>query len=411
MKKLTQRHKVLIAWLLFAACAIGLAANVIIWKLGLTAASSPYDAVQTVFWSGVVPLVFSFLAVLIINRRPDNRVGWLMMLIGLATLNPASSIVETMATSPERLTFGLWLVLWMDTWSWMPAIFPLFLILLHFPTGQPPSSRWNWVNRLALGMGVFFLLYSAFGTEIGPLDGRWVTTNPVGFYSFEIIDKLFLVVWTAGLVTLLVASVLSLFVRYRRAPTNMRLQIKWLLFAGLFFTVIFISSAGKSDSNSIGIQDILFVLSILAIPAAIAIAILRHRLYDIDLIIRRTLVYSLLTGVLSLVYFGGVALSQNFLSGNRGQLPPFVIVLTTLAIATLFNPLRRRLQETIDRHFYRQKYDAEKALGEFAKSARSSTNLLELSSKLVDVVCETLQPDSVNLWLNPGNPQTEQEKI
>jgi hypothetical protein len=169
-------------------------------------------------------------------------------------------------------------------------------------------------------------------------------------------------------------------------------------------------SAMTIDLPSMGVMNYLFVLSILAIPAAIAIAILRYRLYDIDLIIRRTLVYSLLTGLLSLVYFGGVALSQNFLTGDRGQLPPFVIVLTTLAIATLFNPLRRRMQETIDRRFYRQKYDAEKALGEFSTSVRSSTDLIQLSNNLVSVVSNTLQPDSINLWLKTGNPNTEQEK-
>jgi hypothetical protein len=141
----------------------------------------------------------------------------------------------------------------------------------------------------------------------------------------------------------------------------------------------------------------------------LAIAITRYRLFDLDILIRRTLVYSLLSGLLGLVYFGGVALFQAILTADRGLLTAgeavsgqpsaVVIVITTLAIAALFNPLRRRIQDFIDRRFYRRKYDAEKALAEFAAAARSEMDLQLLSSKLVDVVQQTVQPESARLWL------------
>jgi hypothetical protein len=410
MKRFFQDRRVLIGRILFAACLLGSAAELIVWVSRLTKLPTAYDINQVIAWGAALPIVFSFLGMLIITHQPGNRIGWFMMLIAVFSLNPASFFANSLSTPPEHLTPVLWLVLWTDAWSWVPVIFPIFLIPLHFPTGQPPSPRWNWVNRLALGMWLFFMVFVAFGDKIGPLNGNWEIPNPVGFYSFEQVNTPFQVIWTAGLFTLLLAGVVSLFVRYRRSSENIRLQIKWLLYSGAFFAVIYIISAMTIDLPSMGVINNLFVLSILAIPTAIAIAILRYRLYDIDLIIRRTLVYSLLTGMLSLVYFGGVALSQNFLTGDHGQLPPFVIVLTTLAIATLFNPLRRRLQETIDQRFYRQKYDLEKALAEFATSARTSTDLSELSSDLVGVVSKTLQPNYINLWMKQIIAHTYQEK-
>jgi hypothetical protein len=135
---------------------------------------------------------------------------------------------------------------------------------------------------------------------------------------------------------------------------------------------------------------------------SLAIAITRYRLFDIDVIIRKTLVYSLLTGLLSLAYFGGVALLQALLAAVGGQLSAAVIVVTTLAIAALFNPLHRRIQDFIDRRFYRQKYDTEKALAQFTAAARSETDLDQLSNHLTNTVRQTLQPEQVSLWLKPG---------
>jgi hypothetical protein len=158
---------------------------------------------------------------------------------------------------------------------------------------------------------------------------------------------------------------------------------------------------GSTFSDAENLWNFLFALGMFAFPAAIATAILRYRLYDIELIIRRTLQYSLLTGLLSLVYFGGVALLQSLLSAFGGQSSAVVIVVTTLAIAALFHPLRRRVQGFIDQRFYRQKYNAEKALADFATAARSETNLAQLSDYLTSTVQETLQPDQVSLWLQP----------
>ena len=189
--------------------------------------------------------------------------------------------------------------------------------------------------------------------------------------------------------------------RYRNAQAIEREQIKWLLYAGAFFAVtyaltFFLTPVDESQS---GWGNLWFVLSILLIPIAIAIAILRYRLYDIDVIIRKTLVYGLLTALLAFVYFGSIVLLQTLFDHLTGQQSPIIIVISTLLIAALFTPLRRRVQDVIDRRFFRKKYDAAQVLADFARHARDETDLDSLTAELARVVGETMQPERVNVWL------------
>jgi hypothetical protein len=211
--------------------------------------------------------------------------------------------------------------------------------------------------------------------------------------------------WLVSLGTITTLGTASLFVRYRRAAAVERQQIKWLLFACVIFTIMYVStSLTYQDSNSNKVMNALvFLVGMPMIPVTIAFAILRHRLWDIDVIIRKTLVYAALTASLALVFFGGVTLLQQVVGRITGtENSPVAIVLSTLAIAALFSPLRRRIQAFIDRRFYRRKYNAEQALADFAASARSETDLDALSSKLVELVSQTVQPVRVTLWLKPN---------
>ena len=284
-----------LAWALAALCTLGALVQLVLWLLQQKSPISLFDWVQALGWGLAIPVVFSTLAALIIMRQPFNRVGWLMMLIALATVNPVGPILQRLPSPPELLTPGLWLLLWFDNWSWIPVIFPIFLIPLHFPSGRPPSPRWRWVNRLALGMWLFFIVFGSFLDTIGPSGAEWKLANPIGVIPDRVWLGPILIVWGIGLITLVSASVISLLVRYRRAPAGERQQIKWLLYAGAVFAVFyalnyFLSTAGQWGSANAWL-NLLFVVSILAFPVAIAIAILRYRLYDIDVIIRKTLVY------------------------------------------------------------------------------------------------------------------------
>jgi hypothetical protein len=186
--------------------------------------------------------------------------------------------------------------------------------------------------------------------------------------------------------------------RYLRISTREeKQQTKWFLMGFVFALALDFVSEALGEYNpyhsEVGLAIFAFV------PLGLGVAILRYRLWDIDLIIRRTMQYTLLTGLLSLVYFGGVALLQAALAVIGGQSSAVVIVVTTLAIAALFNPLRRRIQDFIDRRFYRQKYDAEQALADFAAAARAETDLAQLSGRLTFTVQQTLMPERLSLWL------------
>jgi len=229
--------------------------------------------------------------------------------------------------------------------------------------------------------------------------------NPLGVEGFTNVYKAVLFTM-APLLTL--AAALAVFLRLRRAMGVERQQIKWFTYAAVATvsaTILAYIIPGVIDTPTwferLGYA--LNIVTIPAIPVAIGIAILRYRLYDIDLIINRTLVYGLLTATLAVVYFGGVATTQAIFGALTGQeqQPQLAVVISTLAIAALFIPLRRRIQSFIDRSFYRRKYDARKTLEAFSVKLRDETDLEALRGDLVGVVTETMQPAHVSLWLRP----------
>jgi hypothetical protein len=397
MTKIKSRH---IAWGLVVIVFLSILGQLFFWLRQLTAPPSLFDLVQTLGWSLVGPIIYVIVGALIINRQPGNRVGWLMMLIALTSVNPISTYVNTLVEPPAAITPFLWLVLWIDGWSWIPAIFPIFLIPLHFPTGRPHSPRWGWVNRFAIALWLIFITLAAFSENIGPLEETWIVPNPIGFISFDHFWESFLNLWGIALIITVAAGVISLFLRYRQAKSVERQQIKWLLFGGSLFAIYYAFSFNFNDeSRQIWWLDLLFITSILAIPIAIAIAILRYKLYDIDIIIRRTAVYAVLTTTLGLIYFGTVVLLQTAVGRATEEQSPLVIVFSTLLIAALFSPLRRRIQAFIDRRFFRRKYDAAQTIANFARMAGDEVELSVLTKELIQVVEETMHPERVSLWL------------
>jgi hypothetical protein len=355
----------------------------------------------------LIPIVFAVVGALIVSYQPRNMIGWLLFI-------PAFSLVaglllpdvQSWIAAPPPLTLRIYLALWLNGWNWLLLIFPVFLIMLLFPTGRPPSPRWNWVAYLALGMSGVFVFLSTFIDAFSLEGATWTAPNPIGFIpSTWGSGSIFMPLWLSGLLVLAISSLASLVVRYRRAGLVEQEQIKWLfyacgLFGGLYAVWLIVYPLGDLIAIGPDVFGLLLFLVQATIPVAIAIAILRYHLWDIDVIIRRTLVYGGLTVTLALVFFGGVTILQNMIQAVSGQKSAISIVVTTLAIAALFNPLRSRLQNGIDRRFYRKKYDAEKTLESFAQTARGETNLEQLTERLQSLVEDTFQPESVNLWLN-----------
>jgi hypothetical protein len=258
--------------------------------------------------------------------------------------------------------------------------FAPFLLLL-FPTGYLPSRRWRPIAWIAAASGtVLFALILLFDSP-----------DQVG----GVITAVTLVVVSALFASIGI-SALSLVIRYRRASGVERQQLKWFALAAVLTAA---SLVGQPLGEAL--WNLLDAATSTALYVAVGVAILRHRLYDIDLIINRTLVYGSLTATLVALYFGGIVVLQRLFVVLTGERSTLAVVASTLAIAALFNPLRRRVQGFVDRRFYRRKYDAAKTLAAFNTRLRDETELDTLSGDVVSVVRETMQPAHVSLWLRP----------
>ncbi len=286
-----------------------------------------------------------------------------------------------------------WFGGWARGMGWFLLV--VFLLLL-FPTGRLPSPRW----RPVLWGGVAFVALFTLVSWLSPVsvDLRLASVrNPLGL-ELEIVNLLGEAMYLV-LPLLLVPSGAAAIVRFRRSRGDERQQLKWFAYAVAIMVVVFglwlsLAIAGLVPSNAL-----IWTVPLIGLPIAVGVAILKHRLYDIDLVINRTLVYGSLTGSLALVYLGGVASLQYAFRGFTGGDSQLAVVASTLIIAALFNPLRRRMQDFVDRRFYRKKYDAAKTLEAFSARLRKETDLDALNGELVSVVRETMRPAHVSLWL------------
>lgn len=361
----------------------------------------------------LLPLAFSALGAFIIARQPGHTIGWLMLAPALSTfLDTFSAHFVNGVSVPPAQPSPLFLVaVWSDRVSWVLSVFPLLFILLLFPTGRPPTRRWNGLGIALIGLQALFLFVVGFGQHLLPFDETWRVANPIGFIPDEWVTTLYsmLLQVVLGVLTLLCA--MSLFVRYRQGSFVERTQIKWIAYVTAIFSVFYfitilaVTSTGlgwASDDPIALVVKLPTGLILIAIPVVIAIAILRYRLFDIDIIIRRTLVYSLLTLTLGVTYMIGVVALQALFVRLTGQESALAVVASTLAIAALFGPLRRRMQALIDRRFFRRKYDARLVLEQFALRAQQQADLDALAGDILDVVNETVQPEAAQVWLVPS---------
>jgi len=376
-----------LAWSLFALALLILSAGLPLW--------SPDMGFYFTF--ALVATPFAVVGVLVASRRPRNPIGWLFLVFGVVAAFTSFGdryASYALVEHPGSLPGGNW-VAWLSSGIWHPAFGFFVFAFLLFPNGRLPSARWRPVAWIAAAN---YLMGGVLGLLWGPLFGEFF---PYADFPFRLPGNAIAdVMFSAFLLVnfgLLALSAVSLVLRLRRAVGVERQQLKWFVYAVALFALV-----APSSVFVLGDGRVLVVLLPL-VPIAAGIAILRHRLYDIDVVINRTLVYGALTVTLILVYAGCVVSLQyvfRALSGGSSQL---TIVASTLAIAALFNPLRRRVQAGIDRLFYRQKYDAAKTLEAYSARLRDETDLDNLGDGLVSVVRDTVQPAHVSMWLRePG---------
>ena len=349
--------------------------------------------------------VFAGIGVMTVVRRAQNPIGWMFTAIGFLFLFgtfSAEYALYALYTNPGPFPGGA-IMAWASTWLWLLGVSLVILVILLFPNGRVASPRWRslvWLvvadaGAMAIGGAVF--LWPDRGLElVAGVDNA--TVSPVA-------ERIVL----TGFPILIVALILSagsMVLRFRRARGEERQQLKWIAYGCSLLAASVVLIEG---SNLVGItlkypfSEILDSAGVMAVPAATGVAILRYRLYDIDFIINRTLVYGSLTAFLAAVYFALVVVLQGVVAGS-GQSSPLVVAGSTLAVAALFRPARERIQNLIDRRFNRRKYDAARTIEVFSTRLREEVDLDLLSDHLVAVVRETMEPANVSLWLKPSSP-------
>jgi hypothetical protein len=396
------------AWLAWSLCGL---------TLILVACVVAFEALYRVSLSGLSLLVFvvasALVGAVVASRQPRNPVGWFFVVSATCwAVNEATGryAVYGLVIEPGSLPLAR-LMAWPSTWMWEPAALLITLFLpLYFPDGRLLSPRWRPVLWLALlfsvGFGVVFgALYPGEMDERSPGVAGDVpgVVNPLGIEALRPLDRVTQIdiILPVLLLTILLCSVASLVVRFRRSSGEERQQMKWLTYAAAaYFATLLLVMSLPADSAWYRAVDSLSTLVLAGLPVAVGIAVLKYRLYEIDLIINRTLVYGTLTITLVVLYFGGIVVLQRIFVTLTGQQSTLAVVASTLLIAALFTPLRRRIQGFIDRRFYRSKYDAAKTLEAFSARLREETDLHRLSEDLMGVIKETMQPAHVSLWLH-----------
>ena len=406
-----------LAWGLWASFAAGIT--------GALLSRHAHGGLETDLAGGISILLafgaFPTVGALVASRRPDNLVGWLFTAIGALMgvgFFAQEYAVYAFSVAPGTRPYGT-LAAWVASWYWYPLIgLTVIFTPLLFPTGSPPSRRWRpvaWVAGPALATTTALAalaekleIEGGGDTDAENWGGGLVVDNPVGVSGLSDIEQGLpgVMLGILGLVCV-VAAFASLVVRFRGSRGNERQQLKWFTYgSAVLVGQLLVDELLPITYNG---TDLVFGLAVAALPVSAGIAILRYRLYDIDRIINRTVVYGLLTTFLGAVYFGVVVLLQAVLGRQVGT-SPLAVAATTLGVAGLFRPARARIQGPLDPRFNRARFDAQQTIDSFAARLRDELELGALRTDLLAVVRATMQPTHVSLWLRDARPERRESQ-
>jgi hypothetical protein len=392
-----------VSWLAWSTCALCLALTGLSVLLIVLLLNS--DTPIYYYWleTSMVAVGYSTVGAIIANRLPESPIGWLFCAIGLSfgIVHFSAEYAAYALLAPSRSLPGGEVFAWLTSWV---GIFGLGLVVfldLLFPNGRLPSARWRWFAWFT----AIALLPAVILSALSPgLIISSILDNPLGVERLPDFPRAI----EAFMYGLIVVGASSMLTRLRHAGTIERQQIKWFAYA----TVVVISGVILKNTvyPAVGVTWVWWVglvltaVGVVSSPFAMGVAIFRYRLYEIDTLINRTLVYGSLSAILVALYFGGIVVLQSLFVVLIGEKSTLAVVASTLVIAALFTPFRRRIQKVVDRRFYRSNYDARKTLEAFSAHMREETDLEALSDDLVGVVRETMQPAHVSLWLRPDTP-------
>ena len=348
----------------------------------------------------VLAITYPVVGWLVATRQRRNPIGWVFLVVGLSqavTGIAAQYAIYGFVTRPGSLPIAD-VVAWVGAWSWVPGFLLLFVVLLLFPDGRPPSRRWRAVLWFTGAVGTLALVPNAIAAWVyrGP---ALLSDIPPDLSRDPLIAAF---VATSGVASMLMivvgaASIVSLVVRFRRSAATERQQIKWVAVGGIVEVVFLVATSFVSLPPPFDVLAAVFVVPL--VPLAVGLAILRYRLYDIDRIISRTVSYGAVTAILVFVFVGTILFSQTvlatFFSGSS-----VAVAASTLVVAALFQPLRRRVQAIVDRRFNRSRYDADRTVAAFGARLRDEVDLVNLYSEVRQVVAATVQPTTVGVWIH-----------
>ena len=377
-----------LAWVVFGA------------SVGLSVAGLVFRATNEGLNLDLIAFALSFFSVqavgaVLLSHRPDNPIGWVMS--GLGLFVALQIFVEGYAPQDREFPAGGLVLTWIVSHAYLFIFFSVAMLFLLFPTGSVTHKRWRLV-MWAMVVGLVVSVVSLY-TRPGPLDDE----SGNGAMNPYVVDAgIFDVLGAIGAVMLLggvALSVVALIMRYRKSSGVTRLQMKWFAAASAIFAVVLaVNLVLRNFFTLPAALDIVLSLAFALIPLSVGNAILRYRLYEIDVFINRALVYGSLSGIVVLLYVGFVVALQFVLDPMTGD-SDLAVAASTLAVAAAFRPLRSRVQAFIDRRFYRRKYDASQALGAFAKRLRDEIDLGVLRTDITAVIQDTVQPEHVAVWL------------
>jgi hypothetical protein len=371
------------------------------------------EALSATTGSGVDPwalavLPFPVVGALIASRQPDNSIGWIMLgiggVVGLTAILEAYALFVLTARAGALLGGSFAVALAAHTWIPIIGISGTFLILL-FPDGRLPTPRWRpWAYFCAGAMVLCYIVLTLFpGMSFGDM-GYPEIRNPLGVEAIGALGESAILI-VLSIPIAIVGCAIGLIRRFRRSHGRARLQLKWLagaagIVAVTYFTLMVLNFVFPGDSGWLATAGNIGISTFLLIPISIGVAILRHRLYEIDVIINRTLVYGALTATLTAAYYLVVTALQALLSPVAGQ-SPLAVAGSTLVVAGIFRPARGRIQAFVDRRFYRSRFDAEATVQTFSARLREEVDLEALTTDLLAVVDQTMKPTTASLWLRP----------
>ena len=387
-----------VAWL-----ACGATATLAAARIGLAIADpessdassgpmAPGGGIPMAAFETLVLVVLGVIGAVVAVRQPRNAVGWILSVVSfsLGLLILGNHVVWSLMLEHPDGSRAAELVAWLTSWLWIAAIVPaVTLFPLLFPSGRPPTRRWRWVAWMALGACVTLFVGAAFAPGRLP---EYPIQNPLGAggAGATVVRVLGGVGFALMLVAML-ASAVSLVIRFRRSHGVERQQLKWVTAAAALFLVFFLLPTGRFGQDA---EFAAILLGLLVIASAVGVSMLRYRLYDIDVVINRALVYGALTATLAATYLAlvlliGLAVGESDLA----------VAASTLAVAALFRPARARIQELVDHRFYRRRYDSARTLEAFGARLRDELDLETLGADLRAVAHDTVQPAHVSLWL------------